>query len=59
MLKVAEILSSGFPFVRVDLYYINGKVYFGEMTFYPWSGYVRFRPEVFDFELGKQFSLEF
>lgn len=59
MLKVAEILSSGFPFVRVDLYYIKGKVYFGEMTFYPWSGYVRFRPEVFDFELGKQFSLEF
>lgn len=58
MLKVAEILSADFPFVRVDLYYISGHVYFGEMTFYPWSGYVRFHPEEFDCELGEQFNLK-
>ena len=52
MCKVAEILSKDFPFVRVDLYYIIGKVYFGELTFYPWSGYVKFSPEEFDYQLG-------
>lgn len=57
MLKVAEELSKGFPFVRVDLYYLNGKVYFGELTFYPWSGYVKFKPQEFDYLLGKQFII--
>lgn len=38
MIKVAERLSSGFPFVRVDLYNVDGKIYFGELTFSP-SGF--------------------
>ena len=53
MQEVAGILARDFPFVRVDLYYIKGKVYFGELTFYPWSGYVKFQPDEFDFQLGK------
>lgn len=53
LLNVASILSEDFPFVRVDLYDIEGKIYFGEHTFYPWSGYVQFNPDSFDFELGK------
>lgn len=57
MKKVAEILSKDFPYVRVDLYFINNKVYFGELTFYPWSGYVQYKPDSFDFELGKKFNL--
>lgn len=57
MLMVAEVLSVDFPFVRVDLYYIRNKVYFGELTFYPWSGYVQFNPDEFDFILGKQFDI--
>lgn len=57
MLEIAEKLSDNFPFVRVDLYNISGKIYFGELTFYPWSGYVQFEPDSFDFELGKQFVL--
>lgn len=57
MVRVAKILSKDFPFVRVDLYYVNGKVYFGELTFYPWSGYVQFNPDRFDFVLGENFSL--
>lgn len=56
MLKIASILSEDFPFVRVDLYNISGKVIFGELTFYPWSGYVNFTPDSFDYELGKYFT---
>lgn len=53
MLDVARKLSADFPFVRVDLYNIDGKIFFGELTFYPWSGYVQFTPDSFDFELGQ------
>lgn len=53
MMEVAHKLSADFPFVRVDLYNIDGKIYFGELTFYPWTGYVQFTPDEFDFTLGK------
>ena len=53
MLEIASKLSEDFPFVRVDLYNIEGRIYFGELTFYPWTGYVQFKPDSFDFELGK------
>ena len=56
MLEVAHELSKDFPFVRVDLYNVGGKIYVGELTFYPWSGYVQFTPENFDFELGSYFT---
>ena len=58
MLEIAKILSEDFPAVRVDLYCIQNKIYFGELTFYPWSGYVKFEPDEFDFILGKKFKLE-
>ena len=57
MIEIAERLSAEFPAVRVDLYCVSGQVYFGELTFYPWSGYVVFDPDEFDYELGNQFSL--
>ena len=38
MFEIAEKLSAGIPFVRVDLYNVDGEIYFGEMTFYPASG---------------------
>ncbi len=57
MLEVCRILSRGFPFVRVDLYAVDGRVYFGEMTFYPWSGYVRFHPKEMDRIFGEPFPL--
>lgn len=56
MLEVARELSKDFPFVRVDLYNVSGKIYFGELTFYPWTGYVQFTPDEFDFELGSYFT---
>lgn len=52
MLEIAKLLSKDFPFVRVDLYNIDGNIYFGELTFYPWSGYVKFSPINFDAHLG-------
>lgn len=57
MLRVANMLAEDFPCVRVDLYWVNGKVYFGELTFYPWTGYVQFEPDEFDFILGEKFIL--
>ncbi len=45
MIKIAEILSTPFIFVRVDLYDINNKVYFGELTFTPTNGIARWCPD--------------
>lgn len=53
MIDVAEKLSNKIPFVRVDLYCINNKIYFGEMTFYPWTGYVQYKPDSFDYIISK------
>ncbi len=52
MLELARILSKDMPFLRSDFYTIGGKVYFGELTFFPASGFERFVPESFDKELG-------
>lgn len=52
MVEMAEKLAADFPFARVDFYNIRGKIIFGEITFYPWSGYVKYTPDSFDFELG-------
>lgn len=57
MMKIAKILSEDFPTARIDLYSIEGKIYFGEITFFPWSGYMQFKPDSFDFELGNKFIL--
>ena len=57
MLAVAEKLSGDFPYVRVDLYNVDGRVYFGELTFYPWSGYVQYTPDEADFWFGEDFEL--
>ena len=57
MLQIARTLSADFPAVRVDLYSIQGKIYFGELTYFPWSGYMKFKPDEFDFVLGEKFTL--
>ncbi len=53
MVKLAETLASKFPFVRVDLYSINGKIYFSEMTFTPAKGTLILDDDKCDFEMGK------
>jgi acid phosphatase class B len=57
MVEIAEKLSGTFPEVRADLYNINGTIYFGELTFYDGSGYMRFSPDSFDFEMGQKFDI--
>ena len=57
MLSYAETLSKDFPAARIDLYCIEGKIYFGEITFFPWSGYMKFTPDSFDYKLGECFKL--
>lgn len=56
MLQIAERLSSNFPHVRVDLYNVDGRIYFGELTFYDGSGYMSFTPDSYDVELGAYFE---
>lgn len=58
MVEIAENLSKGFPHVRVDLYNINGRIVFGELTFYTGSGYFSFNPDEYDYILGEKFKLE-
>lgn len=57
MVRLAEILSKDFPHVRVDFYNIEGKIIFGELTFYNASGYTDFTPDKFDYILGEEFDL--
>ena len=57
MIQLAEELSKPFPFVRVDFYNINGKLYFGEFTFFPWSGRFPFQPTEYDKILGDMIEL--
>jgi hypothetical protein len=55
--SVAEKIAGSFPEVRVDLYNLNGKIVFGEITFYDGSGYMKFEPDRFDYELGEKFDI--
>ena len=57
MIELAKKLSKDIPHVRVDFYEINGKVYFGEMTFYHYSGLVPFIPEEWDYKIGELVDL--
>jgi hypothetical protein len=52
MLEIAQKLSTDFAFVRVDLYNVDGRVYFGELTHNPGGGLVRLQPREFDRALG-------
>ena len=57
MVKIAKKLSNNIPFVRVDLYSINGKTIFGEMTFYPSDARNKFYPENYNLIIGDYFNL--
>ncbi|WP_338336084.1 ATP-grasp fold amidoligase family protein [Marseilla massiliensis] len=57
MLRVARKLSQGIPHVRVDLYNVKGKIYFGELTFFHNSGMVKFEPMEWDYKFGDYIKL--
>lgn len=58
MIRLAEELSAEFDFVRVDLYSVRDRIYFGELTHYPGSGMSAFVPNQFDHELGSYWNLK-
>jgi len=57
MITIASELCQGFPFIRVDLYSVKGKIVFGELTFYPDSGIVPFTPDKYNYFFGDLFIL--
>lgn len=57
MVAIAERLSKGLPHIRVDLYDCNGKIYFGELTFFDGSGFDKIEPLEWDYKLGQMITL--
>ena len=57
MLEMAKVLAKDIPFVRVDFYEINGKIYFGELTFFPAGGMAPFEPAQWDETFGSWLKL--
>lgn len=57
MVELSQKLSADIPFLRVDFYDINGKLYFGELTFYPGAGFTVLKPEKWDKKIGEWIEL--
>ena len=58
MVEMAEIIAKPFPFVRVDLYNIDGKIYFSEMTFTPAKGTLILDDDKCDYEMGEWLDIK-
>ena len=57
MIELSRRLTKGFPHVRADFYEVDGKLYFGELTFYHFSGFMPFQPEKWDGIFGDWLKL--
>lgn len=57
MIELSRKLSSGFPHTRVDFYYIDNRIIFGEITFFHQSGMGKIYPEEFEIEMGNWLEL--
>lgn len=58
MISMAEKLSANEPFIRVDLFNVNGKIFFGELTFYPASGFGSLTPNIWNLRIGDMILLK-
>lgn len=58
MKEVCRVLGENIPFVRVDFYEVNGKLYIGELTFFPGAGLETITPIEQDYKLGEWLHLE-
>lgn len=58
MKELAAKLSKGIPHVRIDFYEVGDRVYFGEMTFFHWSGFMPYEPEEWDYKFGEWINLD-
>jgi hypothetical protein len=57
MLQLSQKLSSGFPHARVDFYYIDNRIIFGEITFFHQSGMGKISPPEFETKMGEWLEL--
>lgn len=57
LVQVAEALAAPFPFIRVDLYNVDGRIVFSELTFHSGGGLIPFQPKEYDREFGKLLGL--
>ena len=57
MLMLAEKLAKDIPFIRIDFYFVEGKIYFSELTFFPASGFEGFEPQIWDEKFGEWLTL--
>ena len=57
MIKIAEQLSRNIPHTRIDFYYIQNRIYFGEITFFTGSGFIPFSEKKWDYKLGSWIKL--
>lgn len=57
LIEICEKLSKDIPYLRVDCYIIDVQIYYGELTFYTWAGFIAFEPDSIDLEIGKMLSL--
>jgi len=58
MVQFAQALSREFDFIRVDLYNVEGRIYFGELTCYPTGGLASFTPREYDFIFGEKWHIQ-
>ncbi|MBQ7257020.1 MAG: glycosyl transferase [Abditibacteriota bacterium] len=57
MISLAEELAKDIPFVRVDMFNVEGRIYVGEFTFYPSNGFLSYKPEEYDEIIGSYLTL--
>jgi hypothetical protein len=58
MQKIAHVLSAPFPFCRVDLYNLDGRIIFGELTFYHAAGLNKIKPDKWEITMGEWLRIE-
>lgn len=58
MVSISEKLAASLDFLRIDLYNVDGEIYFGEFTLYPASGMYRYEPVDFERKLGECWNLD-
>lgn len=56
-IELAETLSADFSFIRVDLYLLENHIYFGELTNYPGNGFIPFKPDTVELQMGSLLEL--
>ena len=51
MIELCKKLTKDYPFLRVDFYDVNHRLYVGELTLYPGAGFIKIEPMEFDYEM--------